>query len=430
MFVVNHTNGIEIMDADSLDDFGLDRIVESAPRRISSFAFCMIIVNGLVGNEFLAFGRSFKHGIGITLFLHAMTCVLTYIGSVMLFWNAQQISGFSHEEIWISAFGRRTVFIPCFLLLSFDLSFVEIYTARMIECYELLCGHGTSTWTTDFVHNKLFLTLCVWLVSVFPMSFVSDVRFLLFPAMIAFMCITTHTVYNAYMFVGQYQYNGNVLDPTGQMVWASSQGIVELLQNSLLAYTYVPLVFVATGCMRSSEISFNALSQMSVAPLTVTFGVCQIAGLLSYLTLYDKLDSRMYIAFFLEETDEWFTGPSMLHRVMLGVVIVLMWASIFTYVVAFGGAFSRMAGSESIKGNRIAIVAKTIGSLVAMIAACWNDVAGEIATFLINLCSILLCYAYVPVVTLVFRGLETMLLFFVTLIFLILSGLLAIFLFR
>lgn len=421
---------MESDSAGSLESLMMSDDIAYEPHdRVSWFGFWMISVNAMMGTGFLSIGASHRYGVGLSLLVNAVTCVLSFVGNMMLYWNADQVDACSHEGLWAAAFGAGTAFIPNILMILLEISCIEMYAANIIKGYELLIGEKTVVWATEFEFSRPIVIFCFWLVGVLPMCFINKMRHVVWPCVVAFLCILLIVIYFGYTFVGQFMYNHWVLDPAGEMVWFSHDEMINMLQDFLFAYCSAPVMFTATKDVRVEDRSMHRIGYITLFPLLTAFLSYLVSGLSCYFTLYSRI-SGLYPGNFMTDIDGRWTGLAPVHTAATIVMIIFLLMSIALYVTLMGNSIAQMLPRDSQVARYVAVVSKIVLTFVVMGAAGWSEVVDNIAVGCINFCCILLCYAFVPLVTFVFRGFEDMFMFFVNMIFAALAGLLTIFLFR
>lgn len=272
---------------------------------LSTADMIMCFLNSAIGIGVLKLGSVFAAGYGFAIILLILFAVLAYFSMYLFLASASIYRQSTFEEIWISAFGQKTVIIPaaCSILSSLTNAIRYTHFAQkslivMISHVFKLISKDLSGILTQIESHSFLIGLFVIIFYYLPISFSLQLSFI---TRISYWCGFVSLLFALYIIIRfAFICKKHGFDPANQFTWFEVKNVPGAISSTMFAYLLYPLSY--PGLRHAKVPTFEHLNKMFIITMISLFFIYTFLGSFDYFTFFGEDSNQIILDFYPKDT--------------------------------------------------------------------------------------------------------------------------------
>jgi len=243
-----------------------------------------VLLNAAIGAGILRLGAGFRCGILLSLVMTTAACFLNLFALWMLAMSVSATKSSSFIEIWSTAIGRKTLFLPVIGCIGNSIILSKVYINLIIGSIQSLLTNLGFDSNTAYV-NQTSILVVVYFVFVLPHVFNTSLTRIYHISIAANICLGYLMLHSIYWFIHDIRQYG--FDPKNQLKYVSfDKNAVSLVNSLITAYSVFPISW--PGVRHYDDLNYKSLISIFKIESLVCWVLYCTFGAVSYLTFFDK----------------------------------------------------------------------------------------------------------------------------------------------
>ena len=246
----------------------------------------------MIGTGVLRLGSAFNSGLIFTHILNILVAIVSFYSLKLFVLAASCYHESTFEEIWSSAFSRKTVFIPalCSILSSLSnimsyLGYLQDSIINIISNFILLFDNEGHDLIDSIQKYKILFGFFIVIVLCLPASLSNDLRFIVITSYISitfFLCVFIYIIGRFAAIVVK-----DGFDPYHRFRLFDVKNHISDSISSL-TYSYLFYPFAWPGLRHAKNTTARNFTNMFFTTILISFILYSIIGTFSYLSFFDQ----------------------------------------------------------------------------------------------------------------------------------------------